>query len=682
VNGLPAARHRDEVVAELSLSWRKALFDAGGTTLDEELRLSADLLAIACAAALTDRDQAQDAADRASRILLETRLPTPQAVRAAVCALSGPEGGPDVLGPLLARYTTEVQRQLLEHQDALHRAVQGARDHAERARRASEARFRALFTEAAVGMAIGDLTGGIVDANPAMQALLGYPLSELRRTTLTDLARDSDSDPLRADYEALMRGDLDSFRAEVCFTRRDMRVLWTTLTAFLIRAEDGEPVFPVTVVEDITARHDLQARVLHQATHDALTGLPNRSLFLERLEQVVNQARPGTRVALCFLDLDGFKYLNDSRGHLVGDHVLQEVARRLAGGARRSGSLLARLAGDEFAVLITSEPGQVHPVELARELQATLAAPIAVEGQLPVAVRASVGVVDVRAGEAAASDLLRAAELSLHAAKDDGRGTIVTHDPSRTARQLTRFEIAMSLTGLVDRDELALSYQPLVRLTDRGLHSVEALLRWRHPRLGNLSPELFVSIAEESSAIIPIGRWALDTACADLAENPDWPAVNVNVSIRQLYSPTFVKDVRNALDGSSLSPDRLRIEVTERVLMGTDDEVPLGTLRSLSDLGVRIVLDDFGTGYSNLAALRRFPLHELKLAGTFVQAATADDADPVDVQFVATLVGLAHTLGLLVTAEGVETERQAQLVRAVGCDVGQGWFYGVDAERR
>jgi diguanylate cyclase (GGDEF)-like protein len=455
---------------------------------------------------------------------------------------------------------------------------------------------------------------------------------------------------------------------------------------FLIRGEDGAPAFEVALVEDITARHDLQARVLYQATHDALTGLPNRALFLQRLEQAVAHPRPDRRVALCFLDLDGFKFLNDSRGHLVGDRVLQVVARRLAGAVRGSESLLARLAGDEFVVLITGAPDDVRPISVARDLLDTLDASIDVEGQLPVAVRASIGVVEVRVGEAVATDLLRAAELALHAAKEDGRGTIVAHDPTRTARQLTRFEIAMSLPGLVDRDELALSYQPLVRLGDGGgLHGVEALLRWRHPRLGDLSPELFVSIAEESSVIIPIGRWVLECACNDLADTPGWPAVNINVSIRQLYSPTFVQDVQGALSSSGIAPHRLRLEVTERVLMGSDDQVPLATLRALADLGVRIVLDDFGTGYSNLAALRRFPLHELKLAGTFLdlgrRRARGGAPDPVDVQVLATLVGLAHTLDLVVTAEGVETPEQAQLVQSVGCDVGQGWFYGTDAPR-
>jgi len=668
----PDTRTRSEAVAELAASWRQALAEAGGPLRDDDVRSFADLLAVACASGLLDPGAVDAAAERAALLLLETRLSAPLACRAAVCALAG--APVELLGRLTARYVAASQRQLLDHQDALHHAVNGARDRAERALRASELRFRALFTEAAVGIAIGNLTGRIVDANPALTAMLGYDLADLRRAGRQVFAHPDDPPQLEQDYRALVAGERDSFRTEKRYTTRSGTVIWTNLTVFLIRSEDGTPAFEVGLVEDVTQGRQLQARMLHQATHDALTGLPNRSLFLQRLEDAA-AGHPDGRVALCFLDLDGFKFLNDSRGHLVGDRVLTVVARRLAS-VVPEGALLARLASDEFVVLLTG-PQPPRPLALARDLLATLDQPIDVEGQLPVTVRASIGVVEVAAGDAIATDLLRAAELALHAAKEDGRGTIVTHDPTRTARQLTRFEIATSLPGLVERDELALSYQPLVRLAEGGLHGVEALLRWRHPRLGDLSPELFVSIAEESSAIVPIGRWVLESACADLAENPQWPAVNINVSIRQLYSPTFVGDVRRALASSGVSPERVRVEITERVLLGTDDQLPLATLRALADLGVRIVLDDFGTGYSNLAALRRFPLHELKLAGTFIPA--TDSTDPVDVKVLATLVGLAHTLGLDVTAEGVETAQQAALVRSVGCDVGQGWFYGTVA---
>ena len=679
----PEIRYRS-AAAVLSPAWRAALAEAGGPLRDDDVRVSADLLAIACAAASDpglQPVQLEEVAERAARLLLETRLSAPQGCRAAVTALGALEGMQGLLASMLVRYVGSSQRQVLEHQDALHHAVNGARDRAERALRASEVRFRALFTEAAIGIGIGDLSGRLVEANPAWHEMLGYGPGGLHGVQVGRITHPGDWARVRESYEALARGGIDSFRTESRSVRLDGAVIWTDLTMFLIRGEDGEPAFEVTLVEDVTGRRDLQASLLHQATHDALTGLPNRAHFLASLEEAVAAPRPGARVALCFLDLDGFKFLNDARGHLVGDHVLQEVARRLAGAARPVGSLLARLAGDEFVVLLTGDPGDVQPIGVARDLLATLDRPIQVDGQLPVSIRASVGVVEVQAGEAVATDLLRAAELALHAAKEDGRGTIVTHDPSRTARQLTRFEIAMSLPGLVDRDELALTYQPMVRLASGALHGVEALLRWRHPRLGDLSPELFVSNAEESSAIIPIGRWVLECACADLAEAPHWPSMNINVSIRQLYSPTFVADVRRALSSSGIAPHRLRIEITERVLMGTDDQLPLATLRELADLGVRIVLDDFGTGYSNLAALRRFPLHELKLAGTFMAGTSPSGPDPIDVEVLATLVGLAHTLGLTVTAEGVENPRQAELVASVGCDVGQGWYYGTDSPR-
>jgi EAL domain-containing protein (putative c-di-GMP-specific phosphodiesterase class I) len=256
---------------------------------------------------------------------------------------------------------------------------------------------------------------------------------------------------------------------------------------------------------------------------------------------------------------------------------------------------------------------------------------------------------------------------------------VVAHDPSRTAHQLTNFTIAMNLPGVVERGELALAYQPLVRLSDGGLHSVEALLRWNHPQLGELAPDLFIRLAEENSAIIPIGRWVLDQACLDLAGS-NWPTVNINASVRQLYSPTFVEDVRRALECHQLTPEQLRIEITESVIMQDGDPGPLASLRTLADLGVRIVMDDFGTGYSNLAALRRFPLHELKLAGTFLKGlGTQRDVDAVDLKILATLVDLAHSLGLVVTAEGVETPAQDERVRTIGCDIGQGWYYGAAA---
>jgi diguanylate cyclase (GGDEF)-like protein/PAS domain S-box-containing protein len=504
--------------------------------------------------------------------------------------------------------------------------------------------------------------------------MFGYTLTEFRNLRVEDFMHQDDAAQVWQDYAALVAGDLEEFRTEKRYLHKDGHIVWTNLSVSLVRDADRAPIFQVAVMEDVTERHQLQEQLLHEATHDSLTGLPNRALFLQQLDAAIAHPQAGGQIAVLFLDLDGFKFVNDSRGHLVGDRVLTAVARRLAKTAEKHAALLARLAGDEFVVLLTGQAGRLHQV--ASDLLASLDSPIQLDDQQSVHVRASAGVVELPVVGASAGELLRAADLALHAAKEDGRGQVVAHDPSRTAHQLTNFTIAMNLPGVVERAELALAYQPLVRLSDGGLHSVEALLRWNHPQLGELAPDLFIRLAEENSAIIPIGRWVLDQACLDMAGS-DWPTVNINASVRQLYSPTFVQDVRRALDRNQLTPEQLRIEITESVIMQDGDPGPLASLRALADSGVRIVMDDFGTGYSNLAALRRFPLHELKLAGTFLKGlGTQGDADAVDLKIITTLVDLAHSLGLVVTAEGVETAAQDQRVRAIGCDIGQGWYYG------
>ncbi|HEY6797803.1 MAG TPA: bifunctional diguanylate cyclase/phosphodiesterase [Kineosporiaceae bacterium] len=424
-----------------------------------------------------------------------------------------------------------------------------------------------------------------------------------------------------------------------------------------------------------TREEALEAALRHTATHDALTGLPNRSLFLQRLEAAVDEHHTGTRVTAMFVDLDGFRFVNDSRGHAAGDQVLVAAASRLAEVARAHGALLARMAGDEFAVLLTGRVDRARPSAMAELMLAALERPIDVAGQRPLTVRASIGLAESDRQRSSARELLRAADLALHAAKESGRGQVVTHDLSRTARQLSRSTVATSLPGVVERGELGLAYQQLTRLDTGEPHGVEALLRWNHPRLGELAPRLFVGVAEETSLIVPIGRWVLRQALADLA-TADWPAVNINVSVRQLLVPTFVDEVRRGLAEAGVAPSRLRLEVTESVIMHLDDGGPLAALRALADDGVRIVMDDFGTGYSNLAALRRLPLRELKLAGTFLDGLLdGGPPDPVDAAILGTVVELAHTLGLTVTAEEVATQAQHEWVRRIGCDIGQGWYY-------
>ena len=678
-------------------AWEKALLEAGDPlATGQDLSALAHQLAEITQDGLASADAAERAGHTIGNLLVETHLTAPAALSRVVVLLSDliaadPQDPLDperitahriervarIQGAVAAGHAAAVRLLLLDQQEAIHQAAIVARDGAERALRDSEARFRTLFGQAPVGIGIGDVEGRIFEVNDALQRMFGYDLEEFRALRVEDFMHPEDASTIWEDYAALVAGDLEEFRTEKRYLHKDGRIVWTNLSVSLVRTDNGTPLFQVAVMEDITDQHRLQQQLRYEATHDTLTDLPNRALFLQRLDQAIAGRDPRGRVAVLFLDLDGFKFVNDSRGHLVGDQVLAAVADRFADTAATNDALLARLAGDEFVVLSFHRDGDLRSLPLAHDLLASLDRPILVEGQQPVHVRASIGVVEVPTVGAKAGELLRAADLALHAAKEDGKGQIVVHDPSRTAQQLSRFTVAMNLPGVVERGELGLVYQPLIRLNDGAVHSVEALLRWNHPELGQLAPDLFVKIAEESSAIIPIGRWVLGQACADLSRG-SWPAVNINVSVRQLYSPSFVDEVRRCLDESGLEPSRLRIEVTESVIMHADDPGPMAALRTLADLGIRIVMDDFGTGYSNLAALRRLPLHELKLAGTFLKGLGADrSADTVDIKILSTVVDLAHALGLIVTAEGVETQTQDDLVRAIGCDVAQGWLYAV-----
>ncbi|GAA3640146.1 cyclic Di-GMP phosphodiesterase RmdA [Kineosporia mesophila] len=669
----------------LSADWEQALRESGDPLAGQDFAHLAERLAMVTLAGLTPTADAEKSGRRLGRMLADAHFTAPRAIGQAVMVLA--RYAPDVgdlhrerqlllmQGGLAAGHASAVQQRLLTQQEAIHQAASAARDEVAQALSESEARWRRLVDQAPVGIAIGDIEGNILEANASLQRMLGFSLDDMRGMRIEQFTHPEDGEDVWETYADLVAGRSDEYRMEKQYVRKDGEVAWTNLSVSLIRDPDGEPAFQVAVVEDITERHTLQEQLSHEATHDPLTGLPNRVLFLRRLDRAVADPGPDDRVAVLFIDLDGFKFVNDSRGHIVGDRVLIAVAERLAEAARASGALVARLAGDEFVALLSSRLDEQRPMTVAEELLAALKQPLNVTGQLPVQVGASIGVVELAAAGANSAEIMQAADLALHAAKEAGKGRVVEHDPQRRAGQLTKFQVAMQLPGLVERGELALVYQPLVRLDTGAVHSVEALLRWNHPHMGPLSPDMFIRIAEENAAILPIGRWVLDRACADMAVSA-WPAVNINVSVRQLYSPRFLNDIKCALDLAQIEPSMLRVEITESVVMNLDDPEPVAVLDTLVNMGVRLVMDDFGTGYSNLAALRRLPWHELKLAGAFLESSRAGQAwSPTDQRILQTLVELAHSIDLLVTAEGVETAEQDRQVREIGCDVGQGWFY-------
>ncbi|MFJ8195441.1 putative bifunctional diguanylate cyclase/phosphodiesterase [Streptomyces sp. NPDC096152] len=564
----------------------------------------------------------------------------------------------------------------------------------------SSAPFRPAFRLAPVPLAVVDRDGLVVVANDALGSLLGVPADTLAgqvATDLVDLA--SDARTWHA-YREVLRGRQARLRCTRRLKHPDGHSLWVQVTAAPLAPESEGVLLSLT---DITARRELQARLRHLQMHDPVTLLPNRTLFFERLSAALEaesyeQSTTG-RIGLCYLDLDGFKAINDTLGHRVGDRLLAAVAERLtrcadeAGYGRPSAPLVARLGGDEFALLVEESTGTEQLAGLAESVLEALQAPFEISGRR-LSVSASIGVVERHAAGTTATALMQAADTTLYWAKADGKARWTLFDPERNAHRMTRQALASTLRQAIERGEFTLEYQPLVGMEDGRLRGVEALVRWNHPEFGMLTPNRFIGLAEEEGAIVPLGRWILATACRQARrwhlEHPDEPPifVSVNVAVRQVWDSDLIADVAAILAETGLEPRLLQLELTESAVMGSAGR-PIQVLQALSDMGVGIAIDDFGTGYSNLAYLSRLPVSGLKLDGAFVRGFEHTERDaaarpsPADEVIVEAMIQLAHRLGLTVTAECVETSDQASRLRRIGCDTGQGWLYSrpVSADR-
>ncbi|GAA3303574.1 EAL domain-containing protein [Streptomyces cinereospinus] len=539
-------------------------------------------------------------------------------------------------------------------------------------------------------MAVVDREGLVVSANAALADLLGAGPGELTgrvAADLVDLASDARSWHA---YREVLRGREVKLRCSRRLKHPDGHSVWVQVTvAPLPDGADGA----LLAAADISARRELQGRLRHLQMHDPVTRLPNRTLFFERLSaalEVESYERGGTgRIGLCYLDLDGFKAVNDTLGHRIGDRLLAAVAERLgrcadqAGDGRASAPLVARLGGDEFALLVEGSTGTEQLADLAESVLTALQEPFDLAGQR-LSLSASIGVVERQAAGTTATGLMQAADTTLYWAKADGKSRWTLFDPERNAHRMTRQALASTLRPAIDRGEFVLEYQPLVGMADGRLSGVEALVRWNHPQFGMLTPNRFIALAEEDGAIVPLGRWVLATACRQARrwqlERPDEPPlfVSVNVAVRQVWDSDLVADVAGILTETGLAPHLLQLELTESAVMGSAGR-PLQALQALSEMGVRIAIDDFGTGYSNLAYLSRLPVSVLKLDGSFVRGFQYEDTgahpSPADEVIVEAMIELAHRLGLTVTAECVETSAQAGRLRRIGCDTGQGWLY-------
>jgi diguanylate cyclase (GGDEF)-like protein len=428
------------------------------------------------------------------------------------------------------------------------------------------------------------------------------------------------------------------------------------------------------------ALRDSEARFRHQATHDPLTGLPNRALFTERLAGMFERASHlDQRLGMCFVDLDGFKVINDTLGHHVGDLLLVLVAERLS--RALPDPLVARLGGDEFVILIEDTNSTDDAVKVADATLATFTNPFTVDGH-EVTVSASIGIVERPVAGTSPSEVMRAADVTLHWAKSAGKNRWALFDAERHARELARYGLSAAMPAALNRGEFFLDYQPLVSLARGTVLGVEALVRWRHPALGVLRPDRFIGLAEETGLIVRLGASVLADACEQARQwyerDPNCPFISVNLAVRQVHDPSLVDVVTDVLRRTGLPPHKVQLEITESALISSADG-PIHALRTLAGRGIRIAIDDFGTGYSNLAYLRELPVCELKVAASFVAGLGRPADHPgraTDEQILVTLVSLAHALGLTVTAEGVENQLQAERLRAIGCDAAQGWHFG------
>ncbi len=518
----------------------------------------------------------------------------------------------------------------------------------------------------------------IVYVNPAFERITGYSADEVIGRNGRFLAGDNLAQPGLEEIRAALRARSEAY-AILRNYRKDGAPFWNELYIAPVWGDDGEVEYYVSVINDITERKRQEEQLEYQASHDALTGLPNRHLLRDRVEQAIQYARRDRhRVAVMTLDIDRFNFVNESLGHAAGDELLRSVAERLQ---RDLGTLdtVGRVSGDEFLVIL----GAIHEPEEALDVASVLRRALSKQFQIVgqhIFVSAGIGVATYPEDGEDADTLIRHSGIALHRGKEEGGGTLQVYNPSMSPGPADRLELETDLQYAASRGEFHLLFQPQISLRDRRVVGAEALLRWHHPRRGVISPIHFIPLAEDLGLIVAVGQWVIDAACAQLRtwldSGVEAVPVAVNISGRQFRHHDLTWTVSRALEHYGVPPELLELELTETTV-AQNPEMAAATLRELKSMGVRISLDDFGTGYSSLSHLKRFPIDRLKIDKAFVRQIT-QDAD--DAAIVRTIIGMAHSMGLDVVAEGVESEEQIEYLRQCGCDILQGFYYSRPGE--
>ncbi|MGO9805091.1 MAG: EAL domain-containing protein [Steroidobacteraceae bacterium] len=540
--------------------------------------------------------------------------------------------------------------------------------------RESEARFRAVFDSVSEGIFVSDpATGRFIEVNPSGCEMFGCAREQLLGSDIAALSSGAPGYTQAAALEWIDRARREGPQTFEWHCRgKGERLFWAEICVRSSSFGGADAV--LATLRDISERKEAERRIRRMARQDALTGLPNRRVFVEAVGGAVTHAsRDRARFAVLFLDLDHFKDVNDTLGHPAGDELLRGVAARLRGAVRDT-DLVARFGGDEFAVLMPDVPEDAGAAALAAKVIAALEPPFSIQGN-DIRITTSVGIAVGTQSQASVEAILAHADVALYRAKAEGRGAYRFFDESMDARIRARVTLVAQLRSAIESGELFVVYQPQVELVTGRITGVEALARWRHPERGILAPGEFIAQAESSGLIVPLGRVVLRQACRQARAWIDaglLPGnIAVNLSAAELRAPLDLEQsIRATLRDSGLDPRRLELELTETVLMGTGNGPPR-LLAELRALGIRLAIDDFGTGYSSLDYLRRFPVDRVKIARNFVeQLERAGDAAVVKAT-----IGLARELGMAVTAEGIETERQLDLLAAWGCAEGQGYYF-------
>jgi diguanylate cyclase (GGDEF)-like protein/PAS domain S-box-containing protein len=555
-------------------------------------------------------------------------------------------------------------------------AVVRNRLRAERELAASARRYALAAEGSHDGLWDWELPSGRVYYSPRWKEIVGCADPEVGAVPEEWLGRIHPDDRARVEAELFRAGEPSGSLLEVEHRVAHRGGGWRWVLARGVRVADaaGAVVRMAGSLSDISERKRFEEQLLHDALHDSLTGLPNRGLFMDRLERAIAYARrrPAHRFAVIFLDLDRFKVVNDRLGHVAADGVLVALARRLEG-CVRAGDSVARLGGDEFALLVQDVD---DPAVVAQRILNQLRMPFDAAGQ-QVVVSASMGIAVSSTGFSRPEDALRDADAAMYRAKERGRARFEIADADLHARSLRQLAMESQLRDAVEGGELRLHFQPVVVMETRELVGFEALVRWEHPELGLRPPDDFIPLAEQSGIIMAVGRWALAEGCRQMQE---WRAaypgaagvwLSVNLSSRQFLHPTLVQEILEALADTGFPPDRLRLAITESVIM--DDAAAVGTiLHRLRDAGIRVAIDDFGTGYSSLSYLHRLPLDTLKIDRSFVHRM---HADPTLEAVIQTVISLSGSLRLDTVAEGVETAEEAAALQRMGCRIGQGFLF-------